>query len=68
MELYKETESVYRHKITKDNKIYKRPYSSSEYDSDKDYLECDNDDCQQWFDYELDEKGKIVKELMSERY
>ena len=65
--LYKETESVYRYKITKDSKIYKRPFSAIESDTEKDYLECDNGECQQWFDYELNEKSRIVKELLSER-
>lgn len=67
LELYKETESIFRFKLTKDNKIYKKPYNSIEHDTDKDYLECDNIKCQQMYDYDLNDKGRIVKELLSER-
>ncbi|WP_121605540.1 hypothetical protein [Virgibacillus sp. Bac332] len=65
--LYKETESVYNYKLTQKNKIYKRPFSVIEHDTEKDFLECDNDDCQQWFDYELDHHGRIIKNLLTKR-
>ena len=67
MELYKETESIYRYKLTKDNKIYKKPYTSQEHDTDKDFLECDNPECETMWGYEENEKGRITKESLFER-
>lgn len=55
---------MYHYALTKDNKIRKKPFHSLETDTSKDYLECDK--CQQYFEYELDDKGRITN--ISERY
>lgn len=62
LHLYKETEKVYQYQITKNNKIYKKPFSELESDTIKDFLECENMGCNEYFDYELDSNGKIVKD------
>jgi hypothetical protein len=65
--LYKEMDASYHYKITKDGKIYKHPVSKQEFDTEKDYLECKNMDCNQYFDYHSDESGKIIKDSIVER-
>lgn len=65
--LYKEVEVAYHFKITQGGKIYKHPMTATEQDTEKDYLECKNMNCNQYFKYELDDNGKIIKELLRER-
>lgn len=67
LNLYKVTEKVYHFNLTKNNKIYKRPDKTDEFDTEKDYLESKNMDCNQYYYYELDSKGRIIKESLSER-
>lgn len=64
--LYKETEKIFHHALTKDNKIRKRPFYAIETDTVKDYLECDSSECGQYFDYDLDDKGRVIN--IEERY
>lgn len=64
--LYKGTEKAYHFKITKDNKIYKHPYIMDEFDTEKDYLECKNMDCNQYFNYRKNERGVIIKDSVVE--
>lgn len=67
LKLYKETEKSYQFKITKDNKVHKRPFSTLEFDTEKDYLECENVECQQWFNYELDSDRRVIEDSVFER-
>jgi len=65
--LYKETAKAQFFKITKENRVYKHPFSTDEFDTEIDYLECNNMECNQYFDYELDDKGRIEKDLLRYR-
>ena len=67
LSLYKETESVYRYKLTRENKIYKKPYTSSEHPTDKEYLECGNDECYIMWDFDVNEQGKVIKDSLTIR-
>lgn len=67
LKLYKETEKTYQYHITKNNKIYKKPFSEIEFDTDKDYLECESVGCGEYFDYDLDNKGIIIKNSIVKR-
>lgn len=66
--LYKETELVYRIPLTKRNTISKRKSDNipQVFDTSKDYLECDNGSCGELFDYDLDDKGRVID--VEERY
>ncbi|MET3505523.1 hypothetical protein [Halalkalibacter oceani] len=67
LSLYKVTEKVYRIPLTSKNTLSKRKIHTmgSEYDTTMDYLECSK--CKSEFEYELDEKGKVLKDLLWER-
>lgn len=65
--LYKETELSSHYKISKNGKIYKHPFSTNIFETEKDYLECKNTECNQWYDYELDKFGTIKLESMREK-
>ena len=64
--LYKEYDLVHQYEITKGGKIYKRPWSTQKHDTEKNYLECKNTECNQYFDYALDDDGKIIRESLQE--
>jgi len=66
--LYKETESVYRIPLTKRNTLSKRKSDNipQVFGTSKDYLECNNSNCGELFDYDLDEKGRVID--VEERY
>lgn len=59
--LYKEVEKAQHFKITMSVKVHKYPTSTLEYNTEKDYLECKNMNCNQYFNYELDDDRKIIK-------
>lgn len=65
--LYKEVEVIRYFKVARNGKVNKRPISSQEFNTEKDYLECKNMSCNQYFNYELDSDGKITKDLLWER-
>jgi hypothetical protein len=64
LQLYKEVEVVYRIPLNKNGTLPKSKViwerHKSELDSEKDFLECMNNECQQWYDYELNENGKVI--------
>lgn len=53
-------------KVARDGKIYKTPRNKNEHETEKNYLECENMSCNQYFYYELDKSGKISKESLCE--
>lgn len=58
--LTRDVEVARLYKISKEGKINKRPYYDSEFETERDYLSCDNiEHCGEDFDYqeEIDEKG-----------
>lgn len=65
--LYKEVEVANQFKITQGGKIYKYPTTTTEHDTEKDYLECKNMVCNQYYNYSTSENGVIIKESVVER-
>lgn len=68
LKLYRETEKTYQYQITKKNKIYKKPFSEKEFDTEKDYLECENtEECGEYFNYDINDEGVIIKNSVVKR-
>lgn len=65
--LHKEIEVAHHFKITTGGKIYKHPIDTKEFDTEKDYLECKNMVCNQYFNYHTSESGVIIKGSVVER-
>ena len=65
--LFKEVEKASQYKITLRGKIYKHPISTVDFETEKDYLECKNMVCNQYYDYELDKNGIVKENLLRER-
>lgn len=64
---YKGVEKESHFKIAKNRKIYKNPFSTIEFDTEREYLECKNMECNQYYSFSLDSEGRIIKNSLWER-
>lgn len=63
---YKGVETERHYKITKSGKIYNRPYSTQEFETEREYLECKNMGCNRYYNFLMDGEGRIIKESLQE--